>query len=635
MITFKKSIFTNLLILPALISLLSGCGQKSSASATLAQNPAQTTVQSLTTQPFPGTAIDATYLNGQLITIGEQLSINGQTFDIESEFLDQRGDLIATLNSDNQLVIVHPKSNKIALSDTIPYPLETLCLYQDQGLQVFLLDERHMAHQMLVTLDDNEVNLSKIREFPMPPATKYCVADDASQRLFVSEANIGVWSYNARAESEIARSPVALVAPFGRLDKNSGPLAINNHRLWIGEGGHSKLHRLSLNNFSDMHSYQLDDGIAMDTLSASHFEQYQQLFLLNDYSGELLRASLKQTADDSLKANITNNRIINITPTAETDPVITDGDAADDPAIWVHPTVPEKSRILGTNKKFGLHIYDIQGNTLQTLTSGRINNIDVRQGFTYQQSAADIASASQRDNNSIALYRIDPNTGVTTMVSGIQTTLDEVYGLCMGRGVNNEMYVFINDKDGRFEQYQVIDSDTGWSGKLVREFSLTTQPEGCVSDDKHQRLFLGEENYGIWTLDLSDNNSEPQLIQTLNDAKDTNHLHADIEGMDIYHGKEQSYLVVSSQGNDSYVLFDTLPPFAYQAHFRIGMNTGLLPAIDGASETDGLTVSSAYMGSQYPEGLLVVQDGRNLMPEEFQNFKLVSWKDIREGLMLK
>lgn len=635
MTTFKKPITASLLAIPLAISLLSGCSPKANEPANDAQANKKVSAPALETQLFSETAVAAAYLNNQLVTIGEQLSLAGQTFDIESEFLDQRGDVVATLNSHNQLVIANQQSKKVAVSDTIPYPLETLCLYQDQGLQVFLLDERHMAHQMLITLDNNTVNLSKIREFPMPPATEYCVADDHSQRLFVSEENIGVWSYNARAESEIVRSPVALVAPFGRLNKNSGPLAINNNRLWIGEGGQAQLHSLSLNDFSDMQSYQLDNSIAIDTLSVSHSEQQQQLFLLNDHSGELLQVSLKDTVDDSLKASITTNRIINIAPTAETQPVTTDGDAADDPAIWVHTNTPEKSRILGTNKKFGLHVYDMQGNTLQTLTSGRVNNVDVRQGFTFKQSAADIASASQRDNNSIALYHIDPNTGVTTAAGEIATTLDEVYGLCMGRGANNEVYVFINDEDGRFEQHQVIDSDTGWSGKLVREFAVKTQPEGCVSDDKHQRLFLGEENYGIWALDLSDSSSEPQLIQALNDATANNQLHADIEGMDIYHGKDQSYLVVSSQGNDSYVLFDTLPPFAYKGHFRIGMNTSVTPAIDGASETDGLTVSSAYLGPQYPQGLLVVQDGRNLMPEEFQNFKLVSWKDIREGLTLK
>jgi len=31
-------------------------------------------------------------------------------------------------------------------------------------------------------------------------------------------------------------------------------------------------------------------------------------------------------------------------------------------------------------------------------------------------------------------------------------------------------------------------------------------------------------------------------------------------------------------------------------------------------------------------GLLVVQDGRNLMPAERQNFKYVSWEDVMKAL---
>src|SRR4051812_47856200 len=37
-----------------------------------------------------------------------------------------------------------------------------------------------------------------------------------------------------------------------------------------------------------------------------------------------------------------------------TDPVPHDGDAADDPAIWVDPSDPARSRVLGTDKEGGL-----------------------------------------------------------------------------------------------------------------------------------------------------------------------------------------------------------------------------------------------------------------------------------------
>jgi 3-phytase len=64
--------------------------------------------------------------------------------------------------------------------------------------------------------------------------------------------------------------------------------------------------------------------------------------------------------------------------------------------------------------------------------------------------------------------------------------------------------------------------------------------------------------------------------------------------------------------------------------FHVIANPAL--GIDGASETDGLEVTSAPLGERYPAGLLVVQDGRNLAPEERQNFKFVSWQEVARSL---
>ena len=43
----------------------------------------------------------------------------------------------------------------------------------------------------------------------------------------------------------------------------------------------------------------------------------------------------------------------------------------------------------------------------------------------------------------------------------------------------------------------------------------------------------------------------------------------------------------------------------------------------------------ANLGPKFPQGLLVVQDGRNLAPRERQNYKFVSWKDVAESLGLE
>lgn len=82
------------------------------------------------------------------------------------------------------------------------------------------------------------------------------------------------------------------------------------------------------------------------------------------------------------------------------------------------------------------------------------------------------------------------------------------------------------------------------------------------------------------------------------------------------------YLVASSQTDDSYAVYRREGDHVFVARFRIDMHSQI--GLDGASETDGLNVTSSNLGTLCSVGLLVVQDGRNLMPAERENFKLVS-----------
>ena len=73
----------------------------------------------------------------------------------------------------------------------------------------------------------------------------------------------------------------------------------------------------------------------------------------------------------------------------------------------------------------------------------------------------------------------------------------------------------------------------------------------------------------------------------------------------MYRLEEATYLVVSSQGDNSYAVYDTTSN-AHLGSFRVGNH----PQIDGTSETDGIAVSSVPLPG-FPHGLLVVQDGEN------------------------
>jgi len=72
---------------------------------------------------------------------------------------------------------------------------------------------------------------------------------------------------------------------------------------------------------------------------------------------------------------------------------------ADDPAIWIHPTDPQKSLIFGTDKdaKGGLYAFNLAGKTVQHIEGlERPNNVDIEYSFTIGGKTIDIAVVTER-----------------------------------------------------------------------------------------------------------------------------------------------------------------------------------------------------------------------------------------------
>ena len=55
------------------------------------------------------------------------------------------------------------------------------------------------------------------------------------------------------------------------------------------------------------------------------------------------------------------------------------------------------------------------------------------------------------------------------------------------------------------------------------------------------------------------------------------------------------------------------------------------------NDTDGLDITNINLGPNFPEGILVVQDGRNedTSLNNTQNFKYISTKDVLKKINLK
>ncbi len=318
----------------------------------------------------------------------------------------------------------------------------------------------------------------------------------------------------------------------------------------------------------------------------------------------------------------------------ETPPVASPGDAADDTTIWVNPADPALSLIIGTDKQRGLHVYDVEGRLLQTLPDGRLNNVDLRDGFQLGGRSVTVVAASNRSDDSIVFYLLDPATRELSRAGDpVPTGLADPYGLCMYKSaVTGGYYVFVNNSgDGAVQQWRLRDASGRLTADLVREFVIGHPAEGCAADDELARLYVAEENTALWWYSAEPNGGEART--QIDRVDGPNGLRADIEGIAIWQGQPgQGYLVVSNQGASNFAVYRREGANAFMGVFYIVADSGL--GIDGASATDGLDVTSRALGPLFPDGLLVVQDGRNTSPSANQNFKYVSWLDIAVALGL-
>ena len=108
----------------------------------------------------------------------------------------------------------------------------------------------------------------------------------------------------------------------------------------------------------------------------------------------------------------------------------------------------------------------------------------------------------------------------------------------------------------------------------------------------------------------------------------------DLEGMGLYDlGGGRGYIVVSSQGNDTYAVYRREGRQEYLGSFAVVADP--VRGIDGISETDGLEVTSRNLGPGFEHGAMIAQDGRNVMPIENQNYKYVPWEAIARALKLE
>ncbi|MGJ5832312.1 phytase [Streptomyces ossamyceticus] len=349
---------------------------------------------------------------------------------------------------------------------------------------------------------------------------------------------------------------------------------------------------------------------------------------------------------------------------------------ADDPAIWRNPADPGRSLVVATAKEGGLRVYDLDARLVQSLPApkppaeddapGRYNNVDLVTGLRTTAGRADVAVVSDRGNDRLRVYRVDPDrpggplTDITDPAAAPVFSADQAeindqrtaYGLATWTDrTSGRAYALVSRRERtRLALLELVPAAHGRVGyRTVRTLDLPSsfrlpdgttwrpcaepgelpQVEGMVVDPATGTLYAGQEDIGIWRL-RADLTGRPVLVDKVKEygvpgtydeeteecvpGTDPGYggkrLSSDVEGLTLLQERDgDGHLLASSQGDDTFALYDreVSEDNEYEGGFRIGAAT---PTLDGVQECDGAAVLNAPLGRRYPRGLLVVQDGQ-------------------------
>ena len=299
----------------------------------------------------------------------------------------------------------------------------------------------------------------------------------------------------------------------------------------------------------------------------------------------------------------------------ETEPVFAGDDAADDMCVLENFNNPESSLIISSDKKYGIIVYDLEGNKLYDYEVGRINNVDIIPFKSGQDKY--LVAGTNRTYNSIDLYIFSSNGELEKkIVREVVPSLKDVYGITFYDDEYNT-YVFVSDKKGNVEQWSFNNDESNPEIKFERKLKFSSLVEGLVADESKGKIYIGQERKGIWELNAFPSlDSQKKLI-----FKKSKNFKPDFEGLALRDdGNGEGYLIASVQGSNGYLIIDRKSLLA-KIFFRIIDGD----KIDGTTETDGIDVSSIKT-SKFPNEFFIAQDDDN--DGLNQNFKLVDWNKI-------
>ena len=165
--------------------------------------------------------------------------------------------------------------------------------------------------------------------------------------------------------------------------------------------------------------------------------------------------------------------------------------------------------------------------------------------------------------------------------------------------LTGKFYAFATAKSQGVEQYELIDNGEGQISLIFVRRWDQKKCEGAVADDELGYVYIAEEKSGLWRYAAEpDGSIEGTHIAVVGE----NGYDNDAEGVTIYYARDGGgYIIASSQGNNTFIVYDRLSPHAYVKTF----------SIEGVEETDGVDVTNVNLGPAFPYGLFVCHaDGK-------------------------
>lgn len=317
-----------------------------------------------------------------------------------------------------------------------------------------------------------------------------------------------------------------------------------------------------------------------------------------------------------------------VKPVVVTDPVAHD---ADDPAVWINPTDPAQSLIIGTDKDQdgGLYVYGLDGKLQpDKVVRGlkRPDNVDVEYGLLMNGKPTDIAVATERFTHKLRIYALPAmtpidNGGLDMFVGETGDGYRDLMGIALYRNTKGVIYAIVGRKSGPTDgtylwQYRLDDDGTGHVratlGRKFGQYSGLKEIESIAVDDALGYVYFSDEGKGVrqYHADPQRGNAELALFATTGFAQDH-------EGISIYATTDSTgYILVSDQQANRFHIFrrEGTPANPYQ-HALVK----IVPV--STHESDGSETVSAPLNRQFRHGLFVAMS-------DDRTFQLYRWDDL-------